>query len=87
MDVPGPHHVTAISNDPRANVEFPPDVLGLRPVKRTVNSDDTATGGPGFDRDESVAELGSGLALPPWLDDGRSGSALPELDAPAAEGN
>jgi glyoxalase family protein len=30
-----------------------------------------ATDGPGFDRDESVDELGSDLKLPPWLEDDR----------------
>ncbi|WP_435147576.1 ring-cleaving dioxygenase [Halobaculum sp. P14] len=41
-----------------------------------------ATDGPGFTADESVAELGSGLRLPEWLEDDRDRieSALPELD-------
>ncbi|QLD87714.1 VOC family protein [Natronomonas salina] len=37
---PGLHHVSAIASDPRANVDFYTDVLGLRFVKRTVNFDD-----------------------------------------------
>ena len=41
--VPGLHHVTAISSDPQANVDFYTDVLGLRLVKQTVNFDDTST--------------------------------------------
>lgn len=36
----GIHHVTAIAADPRENVAFYTDVLGLRLVKRTVNFDD-----------------------------------------------
>lgn len=40
--IPGLHHVTAVSSDPQANVEFYTDVLGLRLVKRTVNFDDTS---------------------------------------------
>ena len=36
----GLHHVTAIATDPRRNVAFYRDTLGLRMVKRTVNFDD-----------------------------------------------
>ena len=39
----GLHHVTAIAADPRENVAFYTDVLGLRLVKRTVNFDDPGT--------------------------------------------
>ncbi|WP_276255929.1 ring-cleaving dioxygenase [Halomontanus rarus] len=39
----GLHHVTAISSDPQANVDFYTDVLGVRLVKRTVNFDDPGT--------------------------------------------
>jgi len=38
--IPGIHHVTAITGDPQANVDFYAGVLGLRMVKRTVNFDD-----------------------------------------------
>ncbi|WP_435361660.1 VOC family protein [Haloarchaeobius sp. DFWS5] len=38
--VHGFHHVSVISGDPQANVDFCTDVLGLRLVKRTVNYDD-----------------------------------------------
>jgi len=38
--IPGIHHVTAITADPQANVDFYTGVLGLRFVKRTVNFDD-----------------------------------------------
>jgi glyoxalase family protein len=43
-----------------------------------------ATDPPGFATDESVAELGSGLKLPPWLEPSRAEieSVLPPL-APA----
>jgi glyoxalase family protein len=40
---PGIHHVTAIAGDPRKNVAFYRDVLGLRLVKKTVNFDDPGT--------------------------------------------
>src|SRR2546421_9969878 len=36
----GIHHVTCITGDAPANVEFYRDVLGLRMVKKTVNQDD-----------------------------------------------
>ena len=47
---------------------------------------EVATDGPGFTRDQDVAELGEGLSLPPWLEDDRERieAALPDLEA--AEG-
>jgi glyoxalase family protein len=39
----GIHHVTAICSDPRRNVGFYTEGLGLRMVKRTVNFDDPTT--------------------------------------------
>ena len=43
IDTPGIHHVTAIANEPQANVAFYTEILGLRLVKRTVNFDDKFT--------------------------------------------
>jgi len=40
MKLEGVHHVTAITGDAPANVEFYADTLGLRLVKKTVNQDD-----------------------------------------------
>ena len=40
MKLEGVHHVTAITGDAPANVEFYAGVLGLRLVKKTVNQDD-----------------------------------------------
>ncbi|HWC13925.1 MAG TPA: VOC family protein [Actinomycetota bacterium] len=40
MKLEGIHHVTAITGDAPANVEFYAGVLGLRLVKKTVNQDD-----------------------------------------------
>jgi glyoxalase family protein len=54
----GIHHVTGITADAQANVDFYADVLGLRLVKKSVNQDDTSvyhlfyadeTGGAGSD--------------------------------------
>ena len=40
MRLEGIHHVTAITGDAQANVDFYADRLGLRLVKKTVNQDD-----------------------------------------------
>jgi glyoxalase family protein len=40
MELHGVHHITAITGDAPANVEFYVGVLGLRMVKKTVNQDD-----------------------------------------------
>ena len=40
MKLEGIHHVTAITGDAPANVDFYADTLGLRLVKKTVNQDD-----------------------------------------------
>src|SRR5215207_74757 len=58
MELHGMHHITAITGDAPANVEFYVGVLGLRMVKKTVNQDDPSvyhlfyadeTGSPGAD--------------------------------------
>jgi glyoxalase family protein len=40
VNLEGIHHVTCITGDAPANVEFYRDRLGLRMVKKTVNQDD-----------------------------------------------
>src|ERR1700719_2636222 len=40
MNLEGIHHVTCITGDAPANVEFYAGTLGLRMVKKTVNQDD-----------------------------------------------
>ena len=58
MKLEGVHHITAITADAPANVEFYTGVLGLRMVKKTVNQDDPTVyhlfygdedGSPGLD--------------------------------------
>ena len=58
MKLEGIHHITAITADAQANVDFYVGVLGLRLVKKSVNQDDTSvyhlfyadeTGDPGSD--------------------------------------
>ncbi|MGL4637713.1 MAG: ring-cleaving dioxygenase [Beijerinckiaceae bacterium] len=39
----GLHHITAIAGDPRRNLAFYRDTLGLRLIKKTVNFDDPGT--------------------------------------------
>lgn len=48
---------------------------------------EVATGEPGFTADEDVAELGSRLTLPEWLEDEREAveAALPEVEAGVAK--
>lgn len=43
MELTGIHHVTAVSGDGPRNVDFYRRVLGLRPIKKTVNQDMTST--------------------------------------------
>ncbi|MGQ4556807.1 VOC family protein [Halobellus sp. GM3] len=43
MKTNGLHHVSAVASDPRENLRFYTEVLGLRLLKRTVNFDDTTT--------------------------------------------
>src|ERR1051325_9487377 len=43
LDIPGIHHVTAISGHPQKSVNFYNSLLGLRLVKLTVNFDDPTT--------------------------------------------
>ena len=40
MKLEGIHHITAITGDAQANVDFYVDLMGLRLVKKSVNQDD-----------------------------------------------
>jgi glyoxalase family protein len=62
--IPGIHHITAIESDPRRNLHFYTDVLGLRLVKRTVNFDDPGTYHFYFGNAEGAP--GSILTFFPW---------------------
>jgi glyoxalase family protein len=72
MELHGVHHITAITGDAPANVEFYVGVLGLRMVKKTVNQDDPSVyhlfygdehGSPGADL-TFFEYPGSGRGLP-----------------------
>ncbi len=60
----GIHHVTAIAGDPRRNVEFYTQTLGLRMVKKTVNFDDPGT--YHFYYGDEAGSPGSILTFFPW---------------------
>ena len=74
MQILGLHHITAIASDPRRNLAFYTDVLGLRLVKRTVNFDDPRT--YHFYYGDRVGTPGSILTFFPWtgLQRGRAGT-------------
>ena len=74
MQILGLHHITAIASDPRRNLAFYTDVLGLRLVKRTVNFDDPRT--YHFYYGDRVGTPGSILTFFPWgsLPRGRAGT-------------
>lgn len=67
---PGIHHVTAIAGDPQRNVDFYAGVLGLRPVKRTVNYDDPYTYHLYYG--DELGRPGTTMTFFPWPD-GRPG--------------
>jgi glyoxalase family protein len=43
MELTGIHHLTAVTANPRGNLAFFTDTLGMRLVKKTVNQDDTSS--------------------------------------------
>jgi glyoxalase family protein len=62
--VHGIHHVTAFAGDPRENVRFYTQVLGLRLVKKSVNQDDPGTYHLFFA--DEVGTPGTDLTFFPW---------------------
>ena len=83
MKLEGIHHISSITADAQANVDFYAGVLGLRLVKKTVNQDDPTVyhlfygdehGSPGMDL--TFFEYPGA----------RPGLALPQLGAPLGVG-
>ncbi len=76
MSIPGIHHVTAISSDPKQSIDFYTQVLGLRMVKLTVNYDDPGTYHLYFA--DKTGSPGTVLTFFPWLHAarGRQGTGL-----------
>lgn len=63
---PGIHHVTCITNDPQANLDFWTETLGLRLVKRSINQDDPGTYHFFFGDGEGTP--GTSMTFFPWPD-------------------
>ncbi|HKG81880.1 MAG TPA: ring-cleaving dioxygenase [Beijerinckiaceae bacterium] len=76
MKSPGIHHISAICKDPRRNLAFYTDVLGLRLVKRTVNFDDPGTWHLYYG--DELGRPGTALTFFPWprVTQGRDGLGL-----------
>lgn len=62
----GLHHITAIASDPKRNLEFYTQVLGLRFVKKSVNQDDPGTYHLYYG--DYAATPGTLLTFFPWID-------------------
>ncbi|MDX1585159.1 MAG: ring-cleaving dioxygenase [Balneolaceae bacterium] len=60
----GIHHITVMAGDPRSNVQFYVDALGLRMVKKSVNQDDPGTYHLFYGN--ASATPGSSLTFFPW---------------------
>jgi len=72
----GLHHITAIANNAKRNLDFYTQVLGLRLVKKTVNFDDPGTYHFYFGNEEGTP--GTILTFFPWegIGKGTNGSGL-----------
>lgn len=70
----GIHHITAIAKDPRRNLAFYREVLGLRLVKKTVNFDDPGTYHLYYG--DEIGHPGTILTFFPWphVASGRNGT-------------
>jgi glyoxalase family protein len=75
----GIHHVTAIVDDPKENVDFYTLVLGLRLVKRTVNFDDPYTYHLYFG--DEVGSPGTLVTFFPWPGGRRGGRGSGQISA------
>ena len=64
--ITGLHHVTVIAGDPRENLAFYTQVLGMRLVKRTVNQDRIGTYHLFYA--DAVGHAGTDLTFFPWPD-------------------
>ena len=72
----GLHHITAIANEAKKNLEFYTKILGLRLVKKTVNFDDPGT--YHFYYGDEVGTPGTILTFFPWegIGKGKNGTGL-----------
>jgi len=74
----GIHHVTAISGDAQATVDFYGGVLGLRLVKRTVNFDDPGTHHLYFG--DETGTPGTIVTFFPWGDGARGRGGVGQIN-------
>lgn len=79
--ITGLHHITAIASDPRKNVAFYTNFLGLKLVKKTVNFDDPTTYHLYYG--DETGSPGSILTFFPWPHTlrGRAGSGQATVTA------
>src|ERR1700678_4542587 len=77
----GLHHVTAIASDPQRNLDFYPERLGLRFVKRTINFDDPGT--YHFYFGDDAGSPGTILTFFPWPHAARGSMGIGEPSATA----
>jgi glyoxalase family protein len=79
VQVPGIHHVTAISGPAQQNVDFYAGVLGLRTVKQTVNFDDPGTHHLYYG--DQAGTPGTVMTFFPWAhaERGRTGAGATEV--------
>lgn len=75
----GIHHVTAIVDDPQANLDFYTLVLGLRLVKQTVNFDDPSTYHLYFG--DELGRPGTLVTFFPWPGGRRGGRGTGQISA------
>ena len=79
VQVPGIHHVTAISGPAQKNVDFYAGVLGLRTVKQTVNFDDPGTHHLYYG--DQAGTPGTAMTFFPWEHAGRGGAGAGATEA------
>lgn len=72
----GLHHVTAIANEAKRNLDFYTEILGLRLVKKTVNFDDPGT--YHFYYGDEISNPGTIITFFPWegIEKGKNGMGL-----------
>lgn len=76
MTLEGIHHITAITGDAAANVEFYTRVLGLRLVKKTVNQDDPSVYHLFYADEEGSAGADLTFFEYPGVERGRAGAGM-----------
>src|ERR1700730_1679566 len=76
MKLEGIHHVSSITGNAQANVDFYAGVLGLRMVKKTVNQDDPTVYHLFYGDDKGSPGLGLTFFESPGAHPGRAGRGM-----------